>query len=339
MNRIRLIYALMIGLALYGCGEGSEVNDAADENDAAEKDGGTDLDASDGERCEGVTCPDDGNACTMNRCNAASGECETIPLSDVSCDDGLFCNGNDFCVDGECTHSGDPCGGGDTCVEEHQACGCTAASDCPDDPWGDWSDCDCDNPGNDCEDEGVRTRTRPVYTCEDALCVATAASETDTEACSCDTDGLECDVKGPIIIELCTWGTCAGGGCVPNICPAELAACDNDAKRCVECISDTYCGGATPRCNLDTNECVACSADADCSAADKPYCDTAVGECVECLMSSHCGDDEGCCTTGPNKYICRPTNTLCNPISPITSGPTVIPVVSSPVGLPPLSSP
>ena len=42
-----------------------------------------------------------------------------------ACDDGLFCNGTDICIDGICAHSGDPCPPGKICDETIDFCaGC-----------------------------------------------------------------------------------------------------------------------------------------------------------------------------------------------------------------------
>jgi len=71
MTRIRLIYALLIALslALHGCGDdGTGAQDASDEKDAASGDSGLDERDPD-DLCAGVTCVDDGNVCTANRCD------------------------------------------------------------------------------------------------------------------------------------------------------------------------------------------------------------------------------------------------------------------------------
>lgn len=314
MTRIRLIYALLIALslALHGCGDdGTGAQDASDEKDAASGDSGLDERDPD-DLCAGVTCVDDGNVCTANRCDPSSGECEAVPLSHVSCEDGLFCNGNDVCLDGVCTHSGDPCGGGDSCVEEHKACGCETAADCPAGDWGAWSECDCDDPENVCENDGTRTRTRVTYACEDALCVATDILEEASESCSCDTNGLECFIPGPVVAGRCVWGHCNAGACARNECAEPLDVCDNESRRCVECASNTHC-----------------------DSPEKPYCDTDAGACVECLTSDACGDGEQCCTTGSSKYTCIPSGVTCLAINPTTIPTTTIPTTTIPTTINP----
>ena len=68
-----------------------------------------------------ITCiPDcDGKECGSDGCGGSCGSCDS---------DGVFCNGDEFCVmsQGLCVHSGNPCTGGDvcnnTCNEEEQTC-------------------------------------------------------------------------------------------------------------------------------------------------------------------------------------------------------------------------
>ena len=80
-------------------------------------------------------CYDDGtinpeNGCQV--CNATlSPEAWTNNDGAPCQDDGLFCNGEDVCVDGSCVHSGDPCPEGAMCDETSRSC--EPASDDDDD--------------------------------------------------------------------------------------------------------------------------------------------------------------------------------------------------------------
>lgn len=350
MLRLRWIYVLLLALslALTGCGETTEVGeDAGGEKDASDDDrnggkddgkepidgededgnddedgggdGGDDEDDDDGEDedengdpCAAVTCPDDENPCTLNRCNPANGDCETIPLSDVSCDDGLFCNGNDICINGVCTHSGDPCGLDDSCVEEAKTCGCAQHDDCPAGEWGGWSACDCSDPSNECSNRGTRKRTRTTYRCESAVCVEEAIEE-DVEACECDTDGRECLTSAPIVVVgSCNWGKCLDGACQTHKCGVSQV-CDNDRKLCVDCLSSEHCGGDTPVCDTASNQCVGCLSDSDCGG-NTPVCEPESQRCVQCMSRAECCSDyEGqglclnvCCTAGTvHEFTCN----------------------------------
>jgi hypothetical protein len=79
------------------------------------------------DRCDDATCVheavdalcDDDNSCTTDRCDARIG-CSFVE-NDEPCDDGLFCNGADFCANRTCfLHTGSPCAG--ACIEERDAC-------------------------------------------------------------------------------------------------------------------------------------------------------------------------------------------------------------------------
>ncbi len=62
----------------------------------------------------------DGNECTDDECY--KGAC-AYGANNAPCDDGVFCNGEDQCLDRQCQiHSGDPCEECDYCVEEENLC-------------------------------------------------------------------------------------------------------------------------------------------------------------------------------------------------------------------------
>ena len=72
-------------------------------------------------------CPTDNNICTNEVCvglqdqNADFFGCQSQPNTDP-CEDNLFCNGADTCVDGTCSgHAGDPCPGGSVCSSCNEA--------------------------------------------------------------------------------------------------------------------------------------------------------------------------------------------------------------------------
>jgi hypothetical protein len=62
--------------------------------------------------------------------------CVTPPppcTGDAECDDGLFCNGAETCVDGVCTDGTNPCDTDATCDEDADTCvieGCMSDADC-----------------------------------------------------------------------------------------------------------------------------------------------------------------------------------------------------------------
>jgi hypothetical protein len=75
------------------------------------------------EQCAGGTCFDGlcGDPCTCTDKNECCNGC--YPINEGgSCDDGLYCNGDDTCDgSGNCNHAGDPCDNGDVCRECQEA--------------------------------------------------------------------------------------------------------------------------------------------------------------------------------------------------------------------------
>jgi hypothetical protein len=76
------------------------------------------------DQCQGCESDDDcdkGNLCTDDICQS-DGSCQSVN-NIASCDDNLFCNGDDNCEDGYCSaHAGDPCKDGEQCDETNDTC-------------------------------------------------------------------------------------------------------------------------------------------------------------------------------------------------------------------------
>jgi len=98
------------------------------------------------DRCRapfGYPCSSDGNVCTDDVCSGV-GNCLHVANS-AQCDDGVFCNGIDFCSSGACSFSlGNPCDPATecahTCDEQVDRCRADAGDPCADD-------------GNECTDD------------------------------------------------------------------------------------------------------------------------------------------------------------------------------------------
>lgn len=155
---------------------------------------------------------------TITRVEVRRGDMEDC---DPSCDDGAFCNGMEDCDDETCESGSPPCGEGQTCDEEHDACRdvCENDDDCAD--------------GRYCNG---------AETCVVGLCVAGAAPcdddvfcDEDNAACSptctsdgqCD-DGLFCNGAETCNTET---GACQTGS--PPSCDEE-EVCSEDHNACVE---------------------------------------------------------------------------------------------------------
>ncbi len=137
-------------------------------------------------------------------------ECE------VECDDGAFCNGEETCVDGDCSPGLAPCGDDEGCDEDTDACWklCTADADC--------------NDGEYCNGE---------ETCIEGRCAAAASP--------C-TVGLFCDEENNVCTATCTTNahcddgdfcngieSCVAGACTAGVAPcAADQSCDEDDDEC-----------------------------------------------------------------------------------------------------------
>jgi hypothetical protein len=102
---------------------------------------------------------DDSNPCTDNFCNATA-DCQFPANNSLSCDDGLFCNGMEFCMNATCVVPGDPCLKGigdpdDDCTES-----CNEATD----------DCTAPDPNGSACQSTACSGTPVNLTCLDGEC-------------------------------------------------------------------------------------------------------------------------------------------------------------------------
>jgi hypothetical protein len=75
--------------------------------------------------CQAGTAPsiDDGVACTDDSCDEATDTVVNTPNNANCPDDGLFCNGDEFCDPfADCTSTGDPCSAETVCSEDTDTC-------------------------------------------------------------------------------------------------------------------------------------------------------------------------------------------------------------------------
>ena len=130
----------------------------------------------------GHECSSDANVCTDDVCNGL-GTCIHV-LNSAPCDDGVFCNGQDFCSDGLCQLSiGNPCSASDPCADSCDEgagiCTAPASTPCADDA-NVCTDDMCDGSGScvhvpnaaPCDDGDLCTLTDG---CTAGACIATDA--------------------------------------------------------------------------------------------------------------------------------------------------------------------
>lgn len=228
----------------------------------------------------------DSIGCTVDSCDTVSDQCQYLP-DDASCQDGVFCNGVEFCDPLLGCQSGPApdCSDSVPCTLDQCNPQLDACEHIPDD-----SECAnglyCDGeeicdplqgclPGTpiDCDD-GVDCT---VDSCDEALdqCVNTPTDNL------CD-DGLFCN--GP--------ETCELGDCQPGIPPCAPGLVCDEELGCSECVTDgdcvvSFCGG-TPSCI--EGECV----------PDPPSCDDG----IPCTVD-RCDPKLNACVHTPDDSLCN----------------------------------
>jgi hypothetical protein len=165
-----------------------------------------------------VDCSD-GVDCTVDTCDEAADACVYTANDNLCADDGLFCNGTEFCDTGnDCSSTGDPCSAGTTCDDATDACVSEGNGPCA--------------PGDDSDGDGVCTSGSPPPA-DNCPSTANPGQEDDGgfntgvpdgigNACQCgdvNGDGSVNNTDGTII-KRCVLGLspCEGGG--PELLPS-----------------------------------------------------------------------------------------------------------------------
>ena len=250
--------------------------------------------------------------------NTCDGVVDGEPGVSESCQNGLFCDGEEFCEAGSC-QAGTPvaCSDGvgctiDTCNEETDACGSTPSdANCDDGEWCNGGEtCDVTN---DCQDG------TPIDCDDDVACTLDSCND-ETDRCdnlidhtSCD-DGLWCNgVEACDALNDCQPGE--GNPCTfPLVCNEDMDACvgcivDGDCDDGVGCTVDT-CETDTATCNNDPQD-THCDDGLYCNGAETcdPMADCQAGTTVDCDDGNDCTDD----SCNENEDLCE---TLCNASGP-----------------------
>ena len=272
----------------------------------------------------------DGDACTIDQCDGASGAClppQDDPLCCVThqdCDDGNPCNVErcvaNACryspnlVAGCCTVAGD-CDDGDACtldscdVEQH-ACApavpvdlgpglvcCDAHEDCATDQAGELGLCDL----------GAAGQRRCVFVADPDYCDAPADPCDDANPCTVDS----CDVGSQRCDHAVQAGCCqSASDCPDDGDPCTHSACNVQTGACVTvavigcCSSDAQCDDGDP-CSDDR-----CTAAHVCHRTAVPECCADAGDCddgIACSVDT-CVDQAcvhqpalDCCTDGADQ--------------------------------------
>jgi hypothetical protein len=159
---------------------------------------------------------------------------------DEECNDDLFCNGEETCVDGACQVGTAPCAAGEACDEANEQCvsACAIDADCNDEAFCNGAEA-CDANTGLCASGADPCPNDPF--CDEG---ADACSADCISNAQCD-DGLFCNgaescntVSGACVVG--TPPTCDAGKVCDEGINACVTACTSDA----ECDDDAYCNGA-----------------------------------------------------------------------------------------------
>ena len=223
--------------------------------------------------CEGPLDCDDSNVCTVDSCDAATGDCSNAPTTEpTACDaDQSVCTVDDRCEGGVCVPGAAlDCGDGDVCTSDV----CLAVGGCDHPPIA-----GCCSADADCPDADGDPCTRASCDTATGVCSLVAAS-----------DGTACDADGSVCTD--------GDACVAGVCQAGAALACDPGGACVTASCDPATG-----CVVTPME-SCCEADSDCPAA-APACQayrcvTETGTCVLEAVSdgAGCDADGTVCTVG-----------------------------------------
>jgi hypothetical protein len=252
-----------------------------------------------GDACNQGTCVgspklcDDGNGCTVDACDGATGTCASEPALGAACDDENACTDGDAC-DGDGTCGGEPI----SCEDENPCTGtnCEAAIGCVFTPL----TIPCDD-GNACTGpdvcKGGICDLGPI-SCDDA--VACTGDWCDEETgCGHEADNGACDDGNPCTEDICD----AVAGCIHT--PLSEGACE-DGNACT--VEDACVGGACVGLVADCDDGFACTLDG---------CEKDDG-CVHQASAEVCDDGNPCtddfcsydvgCVSDPNDVPCEDGN-------------------------------
>ena len=204
--------------------------------------------------CKSDAVCDDGNPCTTDKCDVATGACSSVALATgAKCDDGNACSESDVCTAGKCTGPAKKCIDGNACT---------------------FDSCDplkgCVFPSNSakCEDGDLCT---VESVCNNGSCLGAKAKCNDDKPCTTDScdgktgkctftarpDGSACATGDACIVDAkCTAGACAGtakscddgNDCTVDACDTKTGKCSNapaaDGSGCVDgdaCTANDVC--------------------------------------------------------------------------------------------------
>jgi len=258
-----------------------------------------------------VTSCNDGNACTSDSCDPATGNCvyDKVPMNGAACSDGDLGTQTDTCAAGVCTGSNPK-----TCTALDQ---CHIAGTCAS------STGLCSNPnktdGTGCDDANTCTLGD---VCSAGVCSGpTALDCNDNIACTKDScaaatgcahdgpamNGVGCDDGNACtLVDLCSSGGCVGGS--PKVCTAQdqchvAGTCASATGVCSQPIqaNGTACNDANGCTVSDTCQAGICTSGgakpcADSNPCTDDSCSPPAGTCLHDGNTGNACDDGNACT-------------------------------------------
>jgi len=222
--------------------------------------------------CKGTehSC-NDGNPCTEDSCNPATG-CVYSPLTGPSCNDNSLCTSGDVCTNGTCGGKSISCDDGNFCTYNQ----CLPQSGCyfP------------SKNGDACDDNDPCTGGDQCWN---------SACHGGYNVCECQSNG-DCDDNDPCTSDYCSNDhTCIHSqipGCSADSCQGKCGQWDYGWPCNCDAQCFTYqdcCGDVCDFCNYEK-----CSCQPSC---DGKKCgpDGCGGSCGTCPSGSHCSNQSGLC--------------------------------------------
>lgn len=264
-----------------------------------DKDSCTNNDVCSNGVCKGnaKACLDDGNDCTSEACDPATGKCTSTKLGKKNpCNDGNSCSKGDYCEDGKCISGQNDCActTDDDCTQYDDGNLCNGVLKCKDNGNGK-KVCrvdpttvkTCDTSG---DDQCYQTRCAPgTGKCTPVVLAGQACDDNDkcthTDEClsngTCKGTAVQCPDDG----NDCTSGACdtATGECKTEKLTGTLCTLDDKCRINEKCVAGT-CKGESKPCD-DGNPCTSDS------------CDSGKG-CINSVSEGKDCDDKNACTSG-----------------------------------------
>ena len=270
-----------------------------------------------GDTCAGGKCGagkpvncDDGDFCTVDACDSATGKCNNVPAGAQVCDDGKFCTADACDTKLGCQHTyttakcedGNLCAAGDACnfgnCKAGAALNCGDNNPCTDDGCDAKLGCIFTNNAKACDDGNGCTQQD---TCKAANCVGIISCD-DSNPCTDDS----CDFKAGKCLNSNTTDLCDDGDacttqshCKGGSCQGEVAKLCEDNEQCTDNACDKAKGCLFPQNTLPCNAGVCTGEDAckagSCTSSGKPqywektYSDPGLDEDIVALLPTSDG--------------------------------------------------